>query len=462
MGRATLILVIMMSTLFAGLTMRMNTNMLKLPDLLTEHQIKREAENISDYSLREAIDIGSDRAQAWYDAGYENVYIWYMGNSTETGVPSVNPKTGAKELDIYTANFPVANGSIKKISFMKIAIIGGPKEEPAKGNGNVTIPDKRISFQAITEVQSHLQNKTYDYKAQIAFNFYATKTPNCFYYEMNNNINGNSAKKRVQDSSGNDNLGYDTLHTHSKKNDGVAGTTCTIFRNHHDCTIYCPDAPSLRVSAAFTLVGFVKVDDSSIGNSAALIWLPTLPGNGISPNPPPTAGIWIDSDSYMHFTVGGLSGEEDPLYSQADVSFDYKPHYTSNQGNGNSPNYKGPWDFVALSFENGELTGYYAYIDDKGETVWNVFNADKAKFDVALLSEDGFSVGGKITKIVKGTQHNPYEFSSYEWALKGAMDQVGMYNRALTYQEVINFYNLTTQPATIDYIREGWGKIAQN
>ena len=52
MGRAMLILVILLSTVFAGIALRMQTKMLDLPDVLRDDQLKRETENVSDYALR--------------------------------------------------------------------------------------------------------------------------------------------------------------------------------------------------------------------------------------------------------------------------------------------------------------------------------------------------------------------------------------------------------------------------
>ena len=55
MGRGMLILVILMSTIFAGIAMRAQNRALELPDVLRDDQIKRETENVSDYALRYAI-----------------------------------------------------------------------------------------------------------------------------------------------------------------------------------------------------------------------------------------------------------------------------------------------------------------------------------------------------------------------------------------------------------------------
>ncbi len=55
MGRASLVFVILMTSIFAGVLVRIQSNIAGVPDVLIRNQLNKEIENISDYVLRAAV-----------------------------------------------------------------------------------------------------------------------------------------------------------------------------------------------------------------------------------------------------------------------------------------------------------------------------------------------------------------------------------------------------------------------
>lgn len=307
MGRASLILVLLMSVLFTNIILRMQTNMLKLPEMLTSHQIKRECENISDYSLRYAIDYGADKVNTWKNLGYKVVKVIFDG--TEGEQQSVTGDT----LTTRTASFPVAIGAIDSLEFRQIDILYHG------GHGSV----EEIRFQAFSDVHGTLQNKTMDYNAEVAFNFIPVINPNVFYFEMESQLPGN---KIMGDSSGNDNHAYDHGHVMTFPSNhgglGVAHSRYGWYHEDENDAAYVPDDPTIHMTNKFTLVCFAKIDKMLEGQNAALIWLPSPlefgaideleNGEEIGPfeglDPPPAMAIWLGDDGMIHFGVGFYHG----------------------------------------------------------------------------------------------------------------------------------------------------------
>ena len=55
MGRAMLIFVILMTTIFAGVLINLNRNLSDMPTVIVRNTLMREAENVSDFALRNGI-----------------------------------------------------------------------------------------------------------------------------------------------------------------------------------------------------------------------------------------------------------------------------------------------------------------------------------------------------------------------------------------------------------------------
>lgn len=132
-----------------------------------------------------------------------------------------------------------------------------------------------------------------------------------------------------------------------------------------------------------------------------------------------------------------------------DVTMEFTPTASSPGGSGQYKNHD--WDFFAMTFEKGEIIGYYASVTE--ESVHQFLDPHPELCQTTISpSTYGVSVGSKICVI---SPSNDYEGNQYEWNFVGALDQVGMFNYALTPQEIQEFFTITKTPAKVDYIREG-------
>lgn len=422
MGRATLILVVLLSTLFAGIAMRMNRHMLLLPDVLRDDQIKRETENISDYALRYAIAFAIPKITKWVKDGYVDYTIRFDGSAaTNTNV------TGAPL-------FPVGNGFIRRIEYHQIG---------ASNNG------KEIRFQAVTTTDATIQSKTVIYPAEVAFNYYKVDTPDCFYYEMNQaQLAGNAD---MNDTSGNNNHAYpfNGLHTFPTPGDGVAGWKCGFWHDDMNDAAYAPPHASMEVDTTFTLFCFAKLDRDLSDRDAALVWLPSVhPQSNI--NAAPASAIWYGGrlDGKMHYTVG--LADHAP-YNWLEVKFPFRDLLVANSTGNSGQGYRSyPWMFFALTFDHGVLKAYYNGLPLDPLLYHNPVVGTS---EVASVSRYGVSVGSRITRVT-GSGGDNYANSLFDRCMNGVLDQVGMFSRALTDEEIWEFYTATQIPTRVDYIRD--------
>jgi hypothetical protein len=420
-----LILLILMSTIFAGIALRMQTKMQDLPDLLRDDQIKRESENISDYALRYAIAYAIPKIKEWVDKNFETVTVKFDGTTVTNGNLIGMPV------------FPVGNGFIRQITFKHIG-------------GTFTGGNKEVRFQAISDVSGTLMSKTIVYPAELAFNYFKVETPNCFYYEMNQaQLEGQAD---LNDTSGNGNNGYpfNGLHTFPTPGDGVAGWKCGFWHGDFNDAAYAPNDNvnhTMEVDTTFTLVCFAKPDIDLKYRSAALVWMPSVQPQGDLAVAPSMA-IWYSGvDGNMHFTVG-LS--DFAPYNWLQVEFPFKERLvaqspSSSTGSGYR-NY--PWEFFALTFNKGTLKAYY-----NGLPITSVPNPVTSTCTKAVKSKWGVSIGARITRL-NGTNGDGFYNSNFDRCFHGVMDQVGLFNRALNDQEIWDFYTFTQMPTKVDYIRD--------
>lgn len=427
MGRAMLILVILLSTVFAGIALRMQTKMLDLPDVLRDDQLKRETENVSDYALRYATAFAIPNIKDWVKKEYQSVVVTFNGTNTVNGNQITQPL------------FPVGNAMINRIEFHHIG-------------GTFTGNNKEIRFQAVTNVSGTLQSKDIIYPAELAFNYFKVETPNCFYYEMNQAQFPGQAD--MKDTSGNNNDAYDFngLHTFPTPGDGVAGWKCGFWHGDFNDAAYAPNDDlnhSMEVDSTFTLVCFAKLDrDLEIyeDRSAALVWLPSVQPQSY-PGAAPTAAIWYNAwTGRLHFSVGLANGAPT---NWLEVRFPFKDKLVANSTGSSGQGYRNyPWEFFALTFNNGVLKAYY-----NGIPVSSTYGNPVTGSGLASLSQHGVSIGSRITR-VNGNASNKFANSTFDRCFKGVLDQVGLFSRALNDDEIWDFYTGTMVPAKVDYIRD--------
>ncbi|MGC9362781.1 MAG: hypothetical protein ACP5F3_07625, partial [Candidatus Syntrophosphaera sp.] len=284
MGRALIILVLLMSTLFVAVAVRVQKDMSRLPDTLLEEQLQKEAEDVSDYVLR-------------YAALYakNNIFEKNAWNSTWSGLVEKYGEAFSLTL-IFDSSFEQGFGGDNNVGDLVWGFPTFKVESPQLGS-EVTVKQikfshlgddyKEMNFLAHSTVSATLQGKTLpDFPAEIAFGYDMLFGPNCFYFEYNQ---GNFNNDIVPDTSGNDppNDGYPYKHKMHSSPEDINGWKGAFFEGPDandgiPTAFYVPNDPSMWVAEEFTLVLFFKCDQSMIEsgkNPAALIWLPSNDSN---------------------------------------------------------------------------------------------------------------------------------------------------------------------------------------
>ena len=403
MGRSMLIVVLLMSTIFGGIVIALQRQMRSLPDVMVRNLLLKEAESVSDYALR---------------TGIRNAQSMGLQMPVE-GVPLNFTQT--------FNNFRVGHCTIDSIRYSFI--------------------NSTAQYRARTTVRASMQGYNITYPAEMAFNFPIVSivgSPNCFYFEMDQ-PQFHGSNEWIRDTSGNDYTGepHNAISTRPHGS-GANGWKCASLDGSDDyidirCDPGCTTHPALVVSSEFTLIVFAKVRQGTTANQGTLVWLAGDPydtnsSNGAHPGNnlryKPTAGIFYNaSDGKMHFNVTLDNGPRTLL----DTSFPYTPL-------GKWPHNKDPWHFFAMTFKNGTVKSYFNGV--RQTTLWGGFWND------AIPSRHGVSVGRRDIRNLGsgGTSEYKYFF--------GLLDQVGMYNRALTDAEIANLYLTIIKPENILYIKD--------
>lgn len=294
--------------------------------------------------------------------------------------------------------------------------------------------DDEDRFLAKTYVRGFLQGQSIDYEAQIAFNFPLSGisgSPNCFYLEMDQ-PQFNPSFNRVYDTSdnGNDGYFYGDISTRPM-GQGVNGWKCASFGSSGGWISH-PGNASMEVNSTFSIVAFAKIRQGHA--NATLVWLASNPfdttvGGGGNPGHnlryKPTGAIWF-SGGNMRFTATTVDREV------LELAIPFTP-------DGKWPHNKDPWHFFALTYNRGTLKAYINGVL-RGTVSCNGLKS-------ALTNSYGFSMGRKDLRAA-GTLTSEYMY------MYGLMDQVGLYNIALTAAEIYNFYQGVINPANIHFIKD--------
>lgn len=403
MGRSMLIVVLLMSTIFGGIVIALQRQMRSLPDVMVRNLLLKEAESVSDYALRTSIRTATSM-------GLQMPVEGVVMNFTKT-----------------FNNFNIGHCTIDSIRYSFV--------------------NSTSQYRAQTTVRASMQGVNVVYPAEMAFNFPVTAivgNPNCFYFEMDQ-PQFHGSNEWIRDTSGNEYTGepHNAISTRPHGS-GANGWKCASLDGVNDyidivCEPGCTEHPNLRVSQEFTLIVFAKIREETTVNQGTLVWIAADPydtgsSNGAHPGNnlryKPTAGIYYNaSDGKMHFNVTLDNGPRTLL----DTSFSYTPV-------GKWPHNKDPWHFFAMTFKNGTLKSYFN--GARQTTLWGGFWND------AIMNQYGISVGRRDIRNLGsgGTSEYKYFF--------GLLDQVGMYNRALTDAEIANLYTTIIKPENILYIKD--------
>ena len=397
MGRAMLLVTVLMASLYAGIMTTMQRNILSLPNIITRNMLSKQAESVSDYALRNAIQNSIAYGQ---QAGEASLIKW----------------------NEYYTNFNIQNCRIDSINYTFVS-----------GTTN--------SYRAISHVSGNLMGKTINYRAELAFSFPVIAILDmdyCIYLEMNQpQFNPSWQWHMVIDNSDNDNdANYSGNVDTRPHGTGVDGWKAASFGEASggaiDGVIWHEGNSTMVVASNFTLMAWAKINKN--WSAATLQWLPTDPNdpavNGVgwgNVRRKPTGAIWLLNNT-IYFTATTVDG----ITVQVTA-----PHTPDAKW----PHNKDPWHHFALTYNRGQVKGY---ID--GLPVGTASNILYPWYRPSAIRNLGFYLGREYY----GT---PQSGDTFHY-MYGMMDQAGLVPRTLTDAEILTYYNQTLNPATIQYIRD--------
>lgn len=408
MGRAMLIVVVLMGTIYAGIMTHLERNLFSLPVIISRNMLQRQAESVSDYALRTAV---RNSVALGMMAGPDSVTHWN---------------------EIY-ANFNIQNCHIDSIRYSFV--------------------ESEDAYRAISWVSGDLMGRHINYRAEIAFNFPLSALigdPNCFYLEFDQSQYNSGHLSIIEDSSANNNHGSvvenagstDDYVSTRPKGYGVDGWKClSLGKNGATATeagkgyIYHPGNASMTVSPNFSIVVWAKVRHEA--SESVLVWLPSditdpdLTANGVgygNVRKQPTGAIWYTGNQ-MHFAATTVNG----LFVDASTAFTPKGEYPYN---------KDQWIMLGMTYDRGKVKGYINGLP--------VCTATNPLYGLGVrrdaVQNAGFYIGREFfSNFGAGDSYR------YMW---GLLDQAGLWNRTLTDAEMLGWYQQTLNPADLLYVRD--------
>nr|MDK2851604.1 hypothetical protein [Candidatus Cloacimonadota bacterium] len=419
MGRAVLIFVMLMTTIFASILINLNERVSGVPDVLIVNQLKKESENVSDFALRNAIrNAGS--------VGFLDTYLEdedFSGELTFT--------------QSFT-NFNIGNSVIDSLRY--------------------SFSDSQEQYKVESFIRTSLQGHTVSRHAEMAFDYPYTTTlvtkPSVLYLEMERlNLfpwlfQGNNY---LPDSSGNNYEGVFegfTLISNTVPWGGAFSRYCAKFDGINDYIVVKPqnepdEVDSLNTDNSFSLLTFAKIDKDGRwfheDEQGTLLWIPSEPSDPNLRNKP-SAGIWYDTaDHSMHFAVTLDDADNTMLEAVVPHTRTAKIYFwLLGIQIFNVFHYEYPWSSYALTYNHGVLKAY----------INGVLRATVTGPDVrAYPSRYGMTIGRRDLR-GSGISNEDYKYFC------GIMDQTGMHHLALSDMSVSSWHNNVMNAATIRYIRD--------
>ncbi len=457
MGRAILIVVILVSTIYAGIIINVQKEMYKLPGVIVDNFINKEVENVNDYALRAAVRLGTEN--------------WTLPTGRDTLTVYFDGLTGSNPI------YRQGHCKIDKIFYHRIA---------------------PHFYEARTYVSGSLQGHAINYTGQIAYDYPDApgSGPLLLYNEYSAQTHANQ-----------------TLPDHSDNPAGpMPGRVCAIGDNYNNVTHYSPQGldkyfaggggthKCIQFGAAhtngnnhsggwvqtpnpldanyttlldrlknynqFTVALYaipqkVKNSDrnttntgslwvaSNKGNVGTLYWAASNPNNSKFGQPGytrPSAAIWYDSyveatsTVTMHYGITINDGTADGQYYE--IPRPGCPIFS----NINS----GVWHMYTLVFNNGVLTAYYD--TDVVDSI-----VIPGGFTSIMPNDYGFTLGMRDIRADTPTSLVPTQikhFGTNYMFYNGLLDQISFWDSALTSQEVENWFNNYVDRTAKYYIRD--------
>ncbi len=395
MGRTMLIVTILMTTIYAVIMTTMQRHILSLPNIITRNILAKQAESVSDYALRNAVQNS----------------IYYGQQAGEASLIKWNE---------YYNHFNIQNCHVDSINYTFVS-----------GTNN--------SYRAISHVSGELMGKTVKYRAEIAFSFPVVAILDmdyCIYLEMNQ-PQFNPHFDLVYDTSDNDNDANFSGNVDTRPHGtGVDGWKAASFGEKSgqaiDGVIWHEGNATMVVASNFTLMTFAKINKN--WSAATLQWLPPDPAD------PNVSGLgW---GNVRRKPTGAITLLNNRIYFTATTKDGVivecsAPHVPD----GKWPHNKDPWHHFAMTYNRGQVKGY---ID--GVLKGTAQNTLYPLYKPSAIQNKGFYLGREYY----GT---PQSGDAFHY-MYGMMDQAGLVPRTLTDAEIATYVSQVLTPTTVQYIRD--------
>lgn len=456
MGRAILIVVLLVSTIYAGIIVNVQKEMYKLPGVIVDNFITKEIENVSDYALRAAVRLGT-----------ENFIL-------ATGVDTMTVLFDGIQHPVYMQG---SNSRINKIFYRRM---------------------NADQYEAVTYLTGNLQGHSINYTAQIAYDYPGAPGtgPLVLYNDYGQQTHapdvlpdqsahpsgipmdgyvvavgtafsnvvkysplgldkyfagGGGTHKCLQFGAarinGLDHIGGWVQVPNPTSDSTTLNTLMNRLKNYNDFTVAVYAQPEkVKNSAANSVNEGQPYFVSNKGNVGTLYWAATDPYNakfGQSAYDKPAAAIWYDNYNStnntvtMHYEVtidnGTASG------TLLSIERPGCPIY-SNLG-------ADKWHMYTLVFNNGTLSAYYDTQLYQSKTAAGGYTSIKP-------NDYGFTLGMRDIRAdglcPTQAKHSGTNYMFYN----GLLDQITFWDSALSAQEVENWFNNYVDRQVKHYIRD--------
>jgi hypothetical protein len=394
MGRAMLIVVLLMGTIYAGIVSGLQNRILFLPEIVSRNIITKQAENVSDYALRLAIRDGNylrSTQMAEYDTS-STVYTY----------------TGQNE-------YVVQDSRIDSLTFIF---------ESATGSGDDLI--KR--YLATSYVTGELMGHTIGYQAKVAYELTTAVDFENIYYNYYS-MDDVPWKDLINDSSENGNDAVRVGKNLLSLPHGVNGGRYACFgkRGSNEATyMYFEESP-VSVEQTCTLSTWARIAKGR--DYMTLLWLPpditdpdyTGAYSGMNFYRRPTAAIIYDKPNIV-FIANTVDGE------QLQINHPIPVNYAINQM------HKDDWSHYSMTYDNGIMKAYVGGILVGTQTATN--------YPVDMVRNYGFYLGRE--HLASGLTNN----------FEGNLDEVGFSPYVLSTDNLFDYYRSISTPTKILYFRD--------
>lgn len=490
MGRAMLIFVVLMTTVFGSVLISVYKNIGGVPEVLIKNQLQKEAEGVSDFVLRDAVRGANSKDfletmmdMVGSESGHDMSFTMYYG-VPEGSQTLVQPewKIGNCEVEKITYTYHMNEDNYKVQTRIRAAMqdIEIFREAEMAFSYPMTVLGKVEPNIVYLEFEQVL---LFPWLRDLLKRLFGIDKPN-FPDSSPNNYGGEFFGFTFWSPTGNDNTKMDDEMdswegNYSKRFLKLNGYDHRVEVNRKPLADQGEGFKDLDTNHAFTLLTFAKIDKDGRNSASGflgligktpdvrdrqgtLLWIPSDP-TVTSMHAKPAAAIWFETitkgnaKGKLHFTVTQdtlISGQ----YNTIDLSIDHTLtapvwkrsgnflfgySYTINDAHNTHP-----WNSYALTYE----------IRDGKAWVLGYVNGSKvgeksSNYPVrAYPSEYGMTLGARDIRKANGDKFA--NDAAERKQLFGIMDQSGMNDEAFTPTDVGLWHEQVMKSTLMHYIRD--------